>query len=130
MPAKYSTVSSQDEEAQALNPQCTGEQLNDADEVGSVVSGKRDADTMWCCGLSQAYKPGIKTAILGSVVLQNTGYALVRRYSRAGLGEQYSTSSVLVVMEFAKLALSMIQAHAREPQHPPTPSPPLPAHRP
>ena len=41
------------------------------------------------------------------VTLQNTAYALARRYSRGHLRETYSTSSVLLVMELAKLWLSM-----------------------
>lgn len=52
---------------------------------------------------------GIKVIILGSVVIQNTAYALVRRYSRGSLQEKYSASSVLLVMEMAKLALSAVQ---------------------
>ena len=55
----------------------------------------------------------LKATILGSVVLQNTGYALIRRYSRGSLREKYSTSSVLLVMELAKLLLSAFQARAR-----------------
>jgi len=52
---------------------------------------------------------GIKAVILGSVVIQNTTYALVRRYSRGSLRETYSTSSVLLVMEIAKMLLSAVQ---------------------
>ena len=52
---------------------------------------------------------GIRACILGSVVVQNTAYALVRRYSRGALRETYSTSSVLLVMEVAKMALSAFQ---------------------
>jgi len=47
--------------------------------------------------------------VLGLVVLQNTAYALVRRYSRGALHESYSTSSVLLVMEVSKLLLSAVQ---------------------
>ena len=49
----------------------------------------------------------IKLTILVAVTLQNTGYALVRRYSRGHLKERYSTSSALLVMELVKLILSM-----------------------
>jgi len=60
-----------------------------------------------------ADSPGIsnfmRMAILLAVTVQNTGYALVRRYSRGHLGERYSTSSVLLVMEVAKIALSAQQ---------------------
>ena len=60
-----------------------------------------------CCFGSGVF--GIKAIILGSVVIQNTAYALVRRYSRGSLQEKYSTSSVLLVMEMAKMALSAVQ---------------------
>ena len=49
----------------------------------------------------------LRLTILVSVTLQNTSYALVRRYSRGHLKERYSTSSALLVMEIAKLLLSM-----------------------
>ena len=39
---------------------------------------------------SSLRRPGIKTVILSSVVLQNTCYALVRRYSRGALHEKAS----------------------------------------
>ena len=48
----------------------------------------------------------IKLVILISVTLQNTAYALIRRYSRHSLHETYSTSSVLLAMEVVKLLLS------------------------
>lgn len=51
----------------------------------------------------------LRMTILVSVTLQNTGYALIRRYSRGHLGERYSTSSALLVMEIAKLLLSAQQ---------------------
>ena len=51
----------------------------------------------------------LKLTILVGVTLQNTGYALCRRYSRGYLKETYSTSSALLVMEVAKLVLSMAQ---------------------
>ena len=49
----------------------------------------------------------LKLVVLIAVTLQNTAYALARRYSRGHLRETYSTSSVLMVMEAAKLLLSM-----------------------
>ena len=49
----------------------------------------------------------IRLTILVAVTMQNTSYALVRRYSRGHLKERYSTSSALLVMELAKLLLSM-----------------------
>lgn len=51
----------------------------------------------------------LKLTILVMVTLQNTGYALIRRYSRGHLKENYSTSSALLTMELAKLVLSMFQ---------------------
>ena len=44
----------------------------------------------------------LKLTILVAVTLQNTGYALVRRYSRGQLKETYSTSSVLLAMEIGR----------------------------
>jgi UDP-sugar transporter A1/2/3 len=49
----------------------------------------------------------LRLTILVAVTLQNTSYALVRRYSRGYLKERYSTSSALLAMELAKLLLSM-----------------------
>ena len=49
----------------------------------------------------------LRLTILVAVTMQNTSYALVRRYSRGHLKERYSTSSALLVMELAKLLLSM-----------------------
>ena len=49
----------------------------------------------------------MRLTILVAVTLQNTSYALVRRYSRGFLKERYSTSSALLAMELVKLALSM-----------------------
>ena len=51
----------------------------------------------------------MRLTILVAVTLQNTSYALVRRYSRGHLGERYSTSSALLVMELVKLVLSAQQ---------------------
>ena len=51
---------------------------------------------------------GVKLAILCSVTLQNTSYALVRRYSRGFLQEKYSTSSALLMMELTKLLFSAV----------------------
>jgi hypothetical protein len=62
---------------------------------------------------------GIKAVILGSVVVQNTTYALVRRYSRGSLRETYSTSSVLLVMEIAKMLLSAVQVSLEHREMPP-----------
>jgi drug/metabolite transporter (DMT)-like permease len=55
---------------------------------------------------TQASPPWLKLVILVCVTLQNTAYALVRRYSRHTMHETYSTSSVLLAMEAAKLLLS------------------------
>jgi UDP-sugar transporter A1/2/3 len=51
---------------------------------------------------------GVKMLILCSVTLQNTSYALVRRYSRGFLQEKYSTSSALLMMELTKLLFSAV----------------------
>jgi len=56
----------------------------------------------------------MKIFILIAVLLQNTAYALLRAYSRGVLRETYSTSSALLAMELAKLALSGWQLHASE----------------
>ncbi len=58
---------------------------------------------------SEAKQPliALKLVVLIAVMLQNTAYALARRYSRGHLRETYSTSSVLMVMEASKMLLSM-----------------------
>jgi len=83
-----------------------GEQLVDSEPLELPPP----AASLWssiCCFGEGAF--GIKAVILGSVVVQNTAYALVRRYSRGSLRETYSTSSVLLVMEVAKMLLSAVQ---------------------
>mmetsp|Transcript_5566 Transcript_5566/g.12146 ORF Transcript_5566/g.12146 Transcript_5566/m.12146 type:complete len:407 (+) Transcript_5566:164-1384(+) len=57
--------------------------------------GSRSTSSFW-----------LKFVILVSVTLQNTGYCLLRRYSRGQLKETYSSSTALLVMELVKLALS------------------------
>ena len=52
-----------------------------------------------------------KSTLLTAVVIQNTAYALLRRYSRSALHERYSTSSVLLTMELVKLVLSAVQVY-------------------
>ena len=56
----------------------------------------------------------LRLTILVAVTMQNTSYALVRRYSRGHLKETYSTSSVLLAMEVSKLLLSAVQLWALE----------------
>jgi UDP-sugar transporter A1/2/3 len=51
----------------------------------------------------------LQLTLLVAVMLQNTSYALLRRYSRAELKETYSSSSALLTMELVKLVLSMQQ---------------------
>jgi|EP00900_Chrysochromulina_parva_P028145 solute carrier family 35 (UDP-sugar transporter), member A1/2/3 len=51
----------------------------------------------------------LRMTILISVTMQNTAYALLRRYSRGHLQERYSTSSALLVMEVVKILLSAQQ---------------------
>ena len=55
----------------------------------------------------KAPRIALKLVVLIAVTLQNTAYALARRYSRGHLRETYSTSSVLLVMEAVKMVLSM-----------------------
>lgn len=62
-----------------------------------------------CCQLQWSSICSLRTFVLGAVVLQNTAYALVRRYSRGSLRETYSTSSVLLMMEICKFLLSAVQ---------------------
>lgn len=83
-----------------------GEQLvtPEPSELPGVRSSLRSSLCCFTKGMC-----GIKAIILGSVVIQNTTYALVRRYSRGTLQETYSTSSVLLVMEIAKMLLSAVQ---------------------
>jgi len=82
---------------------------------GNVVASEKDSlvsrpdKTPPEKGGSLSSKSFLKLTILVGVTLQNTGYALCRRYSRGYLKETYSTSSALLVMEVAKLVLSMAQ---------------------
>uniref|UniRef100_A0A7S0IMW4 EamA domain-containing protein n=1 Tax=Calcidiscus leptoporus TaxID=127549 RepID=A0A7S0IMW4_9EUKA len=67
------------------------------------------SSTACCCQPKWSSICSLRTLVLGAVVLQNTAYALVRRYSRGSLREKYSSSSVLLVMEIAKFLLSAVQ---------------------
>ena len=71
---------------------------------------------------SEAKQPlvALKLVVLIAVMLQNTAYALARRYSRGHLRETYSTSSVLMVMEASKMLLSMVSPN---PNPDPNPKP-------
>lgn len=63
----------------------------------------------------------LKLILLLAVMLQNTAYALVRRFSRGHLHETYSASSALFVMEAAKLLLSAVMVvQSDEPSDVPT----------
>ena len=63
----------------------------------------------------------LQLGILLAVMLQNSGYALLRAYSRGTLKEQYSSSSVLLAMELVKLAVSgyMVTASSEPSDVPP-----------
>jgi len=65
-------------------------------------------DQSWCC-VPSSFQCDFKLVVLVCVVLQNSSYALVRRYSRGTLNEQYSANTVLIVMEITKLVFSMFQ---------------------
>jgi len=88
----------------ALVRECGGTKEGDAPSCFDGVFGcfgysdERPLASVW-----------FKLAILLAVTLQNTGYCLLRRYSRGYLKETYSTSSALAVMELAKLGLSSWQ---------------------
>lgn len=85
----------------------------DVEEAGSktplVASAKEVPDTPRTPESPLPTQPliALKLVVLLAVTLQNTAYALARRYSRGHLRETYSTSSVLLVMEAVKLILSM-----------------------
>ena len=75
-----------------------------ASEKSTLIQGASDG------GGSMGSKSNfLRLTILVAVTLQNTSYALVRRYSRGHLQEKYSTSSALLAMELVKLLLSMHQ---------------------
>lgn len=94
-----------------------GEQLVAPDRSEQLQPPSASWRSSLCCMTKDMC--GIKAVILGSVVIQNTTYALVRRYSRGSLRETYSTSSVLLVMEIAKMLLSAVQvSSARRRIHP------------
>jgi Nucleotide-sugar transporter len=48
----------------------------------------------------------IRTVVLVLLCLQNAGHALLARYSQGILKEEYSSSEVVLVGEFIKLAVS------------------------
>ncbi|KAL1522077.1 hypothetical protein AB1Y20_021720 [Prymnesium parvum] len=87
--------------------------IDEDEEDGSraIASGDGEKDSL-VSRTDSSSEPGptsrfsLRLLILVSVTLQNTMYALVRRYSRGTLHEKYSTSSVLLAMELAKLTLS------------------------
>ena len=82
---------------------------DDEDSAPAAPGGEKDALVTKVAAPAPAPSGSsvrMKLLILISVTLQNTAYALVRRYSRGTLHETYSTSSVLLAMELAKLVLS------------------------
>jgi len=79
----------------------------DEEEQPTTTGGEKEALVVKPAALPAASSPSwLKLTILICVTLQNTGYALVRRYSLYSLHEHYSKSSVLLAMELAKLLLS------------------------
>eukprot|EP00965_Chrysotila_dentata_P146671 4843895-Pleurochrysis_carterae.AAC.1 len=106
--AKYQSVVGKDE-------QDTETEIGDGDVEKSAlvrpskVASDRIEESPGSCLSFQICS--LKMLVLGLVVLQNTAYALVRRYSRGALHESYSTSSVLLVMEVSKLLLSAVQGN-------------------
>ena len=61
-----------------------------AEEESQALTGPAATPSPLQHFYSSLRRPGIKTVILSSVVLQNTCYALVRRYSRGALHEKAS----------------------------------------
>ena len=61
-----------------------------AEEESQALTGPSATPSRLQHFYSTLRRPGIKTLILSSVVLQNTCYALVRRYSRGALHEKAS----------------------------------------
>ena len=92
-----------DEEEMQQKPAASGNSEKDA------LVAKPTATPPEVNGNGSRFSSGmfLRLTILVAVTLQNTSYALVRRYSRGHLKERYSTSSALLVMEVAKLFLSM-----------------------
>ena len=61
-----------------------------AEEESQALTGPSATPSRFQHFYSTLRRPGIKTLILSSVVLQNTCFALVRRYSRGALHEKAS----------------------------------------
>jgi len=125
MPTSYQQVSIQasvddeedEESAVCSSPRITPESTAAAEKT-NLVSKPSDSSSGGLVGAPAAAEAignfltsgmFLRLTILVAVTLQNTSYALVRRYSRGHLKESYSTSSALLAMELVKLALSAFQ---------------------
>ena len=104
--SRYSQVSNSKEESEIDQESAASTSEKDA-LVAKPTPTPPDAATNGASRFSSGMF--LRLTILVAVTLQNTSYALVRRYSRGHLKERYSTSSALLVMEVAKLLLSMQQ---------------------
>jgi uncharacterized membrane protein len=112
LPSREDDDFEEDEE----NPSSANASVSTASEKDRLVSSSSAASVSGAAPtarerIADAMSSGgfLRLTILVAVMLQNTGYALVRRYSRGDLKEKYSTSSALLTMEVAKLIFSAIQ---------------------
>ena len=107
---KYAKVSSHElatpkEDYDEEEPLSATSQKGESSEKDALV--ERPSQEVLAKAVLNSSNKFLKMTILVAVTLQNTSYALVRRYSRGYLKERYSTSSALLVMEIVKLLLSM-----------------------
>jgi len=123
---KYSTVgqsNKEDVEAEKEDEAMLPLTASATSRAPSIANTQRESSMCWPGGLGRTVC-SFKILVLTMVVFQNTAYALARRYSRGTLKDNYSTSSVLLVMEIAKLLLSAVQVvFSEEPSDVPSGSP-------
>ena len=98
-----------EESAVCSSPRITPESSNVNEQKALVSHSAKPLQDTNTSGAGFTSGMFLRLTILISVTLQNTSYALVRRYSRGYLKEKYSTSSALLAMELVKLALSAFQ---------------------
>lgn len=96
-----------DEEFEEDNPSCSSPlQQAAASEKDALMMAESAPAAPEALAKRVSSGTFLRLTILVAVTLQNTSYALVRRYSRGYLKERYSTSSALLAMELVKLVIS------------------------
>ena len=106
---KVLSVETEDDDVDFMHSPARSSRSSQASPRASDLESSRLIDVSTPIHVEGTSPRFVKLTILASVTIQNTMYALARRYSRGSLKETYSTSSVLLAMELAKMFVSIVQ---------------------